>query len=82
MSDLQNIELAFEENVPIDSPPRDLFRVVSFRNHMDRKIRHVNWFSSESAASNHAKWIADGRGDVLHVSHYVLAESEEGGRDE
>jgi hypothetical protein len=66
-------ELAFEEG--IHGSPQFLWRVQSWRQFRDRRLRHTNWFATEDAARKHGAWINDGRGEVISVKKYVLDES-------
>lgn len=63
-------ELAFENFH--DDVPQTLYRLVALRYIGDehREMRHTNWFLTEEAADEHAKWINDGRGRVLSITRY------------
>ena len=73
----EDYELAVEETDVFNRHPHELWRVTSWRVWRDQRLRHTNWFCTERAAHDHAKWVNNGRGEVIAVSRYVRSEPEE-----
>jgi hypothetical protein len=55
---------------------QDFWRVVCFRinPHDGSNIRHIKDFTEKGSAIQYAEWVNDGRGKVVSMAKYSMAE--------